>query len=372
MRWFIPAVLLLPILSSPLLASPCTNNNWQPTFVHDLENEDGPWYVTSGMSFIQLRWVPEGGYVPHACELVPGPQATRNRRGFTTCREYTRIQCGCSRSIPGNDTCAAFLAWHTQKVAPPGPGAGPGPAPGPAPGAQPGSTQTPPQQSVITVPGSAFQQAAQYRPGLSAQANSLILRGGKWTNGRLANGFYDGNRVFSSQTFDFSTGGDAYMRIAVNGGGKYMVFWPRVLEGVSVPPMSTDHSWANSIVVRQNETIFAHVHVEPGGAYRVAVARGGYDDQGGQIIASNAGQLANPRTRLDLQFGDNYAGEAASLTIAEAIVRAGGATAGGARSQPAGSGPAPARGGRPGGASCSSEADCASSICLLGVCAPAN
>ena len=333
------------LLTSPLAASPCTNDNWQPTFVHDLENEDGPWYVSAQMGFTQLRWVPNGGYVPHACELVPNVQATRNPRGYTNCQEYTRIQCGCSRAIPGNSTCAAFLASHPAKIVPPPPTPGP-----------------------INVPGSGFQRAPQYSGAISPQGNAISLTGGAWTNGRLKNGVYDGNRIYSSETFDFSAGGDVYMRLVVNGAGQYMGFWPRVLEGVSVNHMSTHHSWANSVVVKDNETIFAHVHVSPGGAYGITIARGGYGDAGGQVIYSNTGKLPNPRTRLDLQFGDNYAGTAASIAITETIVRAGAATT--STTPPTPPQTQGQRSNLPAGASCSTEAECASSICLLGVCAP--
>ena len=340
------------LFASPLAAAPCTNNNWQPTFVHDLDNEDGPWYVTDQMGFMRLRWVANGGYVPHACELAPSVQFTRNPRGYTNCQQYTRVQCGCSRFIPGNDTCAAFLAFHSAAVVPP---------------AQPAG-------SSINVPGSQFTPAPQYSGAVQVLGNAVVLNGGAWTNGRLQNGFYDGNRVFSAETFDFSQGGDAYMQLVVNGAGQYMGFWPRVLKGVGIPHMSTHHSWANSVVVEDNETLFAHVRVEPGGAYTIRIARGAYDDNGGQIVLQGSGILANPRARLDLQFGDNYAGTAASITIAEAMVRTGGPAASNPPPlQPAAQPPSTGlRGNLPGGAACSSETDCASSICLLGVCAPAQ
>ncbi|MBL8705105.1 MAG: hypothetical protein JNM30_09690, partial [Rhodospirillales bacterium] len=69
------------MLASGAMAGPCTNNNWQPTFVHDLDMEDGPYYVTADINFLKLRWEQAGGFVPHACELIRGPQDLRNRRG---------------------------------------------------------------------------------------------------------------------------------------------------------------------------------------------------------------------------------------------------------------------------------------------------
>jgi hypothetical protein len=360
--------------AGPVASSPCTNNNWQPTFVHDLEFPDGPWHVGSQGSFTQLEWSANGGYVPHACRLVPDKNATRNPRGWTSCSEYMRVQCGCSRSIPGNSTCAAFLAGHT--VAIPGPIAGGPNQPGGLANVAPPVPQPPPPIGAarsINVPASGFQQAQQYRGAVTPQGNSIVLTGGAWTNGRLANGAYDGNRIQSKEAYDFSAGGDGYMRIVANGAGKYMGFWPRVIEGVSVNHMSTHHSWANSVVVKDNEPVFAHVRVERGGDYRVTVASGNYDDQGGKIIYSNTGKLSNPRARLDLQFADNYAGEAASVTVSETIVKtAATPTATVEPAQPI-TPQAPPSGGKKGnGESCGAPEDCASSICLLGVCAPSN
>lgn len=393
-------VLGLLLGSSTLLASPCTSDFWQPTFVHDLDTDDWPFYVTSGGSFVKLEHREPGGFYPHACELVRGPQDVRDTRGFTSCREYTRIQCGCSRNIPGNQTCAAFLRWHTAATPVPGaPGASTSQPPSsaavspppvappiarppaaPPPIASPGATvpgptapPVPPRPQQVSIPPSpgSWQQAPQYNGAVQAGSSGLVLQGGAWTNGRLKDGFYDGNRVFSAQSFDLSGGGDVRMRFLVNGGGKYMGFWPRVFEGVSVHHMTTDHSWANSVVVPENAWIFAHLHVDPGGGYRVAVAQGNYDDRGGQVVYNNTGRLANPRGRLDLQFGDNYGGADASIVIGEATVAAGaGGQAGGAPSTPMPPRSTGGGGGRAAGAACGAPSDCASSICLLGVCAP--
>ncbi len=340
------SLVILLGLTSPLAAGPCTNNNWQPTFVHDLDNEDGPYYVTPNSTFVKLRWEQNGGYVANACELVRGPQDTRNPRGFTTCREYTRIQCGCTRSIPGNDTCAAFLRWH--------------PASPPVPG--PGPTAT----GLVNISPGMWLLAPQYHGVITRGSNSIVLHGGAWTNGRLKNGVYDGNRIFSTEIFDFSAGGDAYMQFSVNAGGRYLALWPRVLEGVSVHFVTTEHAWDRSVIVPENQPLFAHLRVEPGGAYRITLATGAYDNGGGSVVNSNTGRLANPRGRLEMLFGDNYVGVAASITITEAMVDIASAAA-----PP----PPPDRGngaGLPGGAACSRESDCASSLCLLGVCAPAQ
>jgi hypothetical protein len=167
-----------------------------------------------------------------------------------------------------------------------------------------------------------WQQAPNYNGPVSSNDAGLILQGGAWTNGRLQNGAYDGNRIYSKEVFVFSDGGDAYMRFSVNAGGKYLGIWPRVIEGVSVAPLTTDHSWAGSVVIPENTWIFAHLHVNVDGTYQVVVTLDNYDVAGGRAIYQNAGRFVYPRGRLELQFADNYAGNAASVTMGDARVLA--------------------------------------------------
>jgi hypothetical protein len=96
---------------SNVQAAPCSGNDWQPTFVHDLEKPDGPWFVNAGGSFTKLPGNSAVTWVPAACQLIARDNV-RNARGFTTCQEYTRVQCGCTRSDRSNTTCAAFLQTH--------------------------------------------------------------------------------------------------------------------------------------------------------------------------------------------------------------------------------------------------------------------
>ena len=106
---------LASLLGSPLAAAPCDSDYWQPTFVHDLENEDGPWFVTRQGAFIKLQGA-SGTWVTQACQMIES-YGLRDRRGFTSCQEYTRVQCGCSRNIRGNTTCASFLARRNPAAA---------------------------------------------------------------------------------------------------------------------------------------------------------------------------------------------------------------------------------------------------------------
>lgn len=96
-------------------ADACRNDGWQPTFVHDLDLPDGPWYVTASGQFAHLKITQSQSWTPHACDLIE-QGGIRDRQGYTVCEDYTRIQCGCQRGVSeGNRTCAAFLGLHTRQ-----------------------------------------------------------------------------------------------------------------------------------------------------------------------------------------------------------------------------------------------------------------
>ncbi len=91
-------------------AGPCRGNGWQPTFVHDLITPDGPYYVMPGGGFVKLVGRNQQEWTNHACSLI-NSNGVRNRRGYTTCYDYTRIQCGCDQYSGSNATCANFLRF---------------------------------------------------------------------------------------------------------------------------------------------------------------------------------------------------------------------------------------------------------------------
>jgi hypothetical protein len=106
--------ILIGCISGQVRADACNGNFWQPTFVHDLEQPDGPWFVMPDGRFTKLRG-DSNTWVAQSCDLI-GKYSVRDQRGFTSCQDYTRVQCGCSRAVPGNSTCAAFLAAHPAPV----------------------------------------------------------------------------------------------------------------------------------------------------------------------------------------------------------------------------------------------------------------
>ena len=100
---------LIGVLVTNAQASPCRNNQWQPTFVHDLISPDGPYYVMRNGSFVSLGRSSEE-WIDRACSLI-NKHGVRNRSGFTNCQSYTRIQCGCDDTSRSNSTCSRFLKY---------------------------------------------------------------------------------------------------------------------------------------------------------------------------------------------------------------------------------------------------------------------
>lgn len=112
---FFTLILILFAGINTAQAAPCTNNNWQPTFVHDLDNPDGPWYVTPNGQFIKVQIVNNQDWTPHVCDLI-NQYGVRDYTGYTNCQNHTRVQCGCKRGLSeGNSTCANFLSGHNKK-----------------------------------------------------------------------------------------------------------------------------------------------------------------------------------------------------------------------------------------------------------------
>lgn len=107
MSRIVPVLVVIALVAVPVGASPCRDNTWQPTYVHDLVNGDPtPYYVMPDGTFVALTgdWANQSG--PGMCCLY----GVRDRTGFTRCLDYTRVQCGCDRESLGNDTCRRFLA----------------------------------------------------------------------------------------------------------------------------------------------------------------------------------------------------------------------------------------------------------------------
>lgn len=278
-----------------------------------------------------------------------GPESVESCHAWWNANVAAR---GLGQPFPGAVVGAIPLDPRSFRAPPP---AGPSGPQGPRASGSGG-----PQTKGISVALSpnAWVRIAPHVGNVNSVAQGLAISGGAWTNGQLKEGRIDGNRLNSRERFNFATGGDVYMAFSVNGGGKYMGFYPRLVAGVSVTHMTTHHSWAGSVTVPDGSPLFGHLHVEPGGRYFLGITQGSYDDHGGQVLLRTTGQLANLTSPLELHFLDNYAGTSASLLVTEAwvyVARNAGTSDDNART---------------GSGACGSDADCPGSVCLLGVCAP--
>lgn len=111
---FLGIICLIGFAVNSAYAGPCRGNGWQPTFVHDLITPDGPYYVMPNGSFVKLIGMNQREWTNHACSLI-NSNGLRNRTGYTTCNQYTRVQCGCDQYSRSNATCARFLMFKGHR-----------------------------------------------------------------------------------------------------------------------------------------------------------------------------------------------------------------------------------------------------------------
>ena len=110
------------------------------------------------------------------------------------------------------------------------------------------------------------------------------------------------------------------MTFKADDGGRYLVIFPKIFSEGGYKLLSTDHSFAGSIVVSINTPLYAHFKVDTNGKYKTTVCRGGYDDKGGSPVSTVSGTIKKRIGRVRIWFGDNYGGTKASLVITEAKV----------------------------------------------------
>ena len=123
---FITTFISLLTVSSNSFAGACKSNSWTPTFVHDNDCQGekkytngrksscygGPYYVKksgSGYTFIKLKGYRNKEWKNQACKLIK-KYGLRNSKGYTSCQNYTRVQCSCyKRHKNKSNVCRAFL-----------------------------------------------------------------------------------------------------------------------------------------------------------------------------------------------------------------------------------------------------------------------
>jgi hypothetical protein len=90
---------------SAALAGPCTDNTWQPTFVHN-EDETAIFYVgPGGATFTPMA-------SPETAQATCSARGVRNTINGQTCaeRSWGDFACSCGDTPTGNSTCDAFNA----------------------------------------------------------------------------------------------------------------------------------------------------------------------------------------------------------------------------------------------------------------------
>ena len=157
--------------------------------------------------------------------------------------------------------------------------------------------------------------------GLINANDGLYMPAAPWKNG-CQNNVCDGNYATTKEKFNFQNGGDLYVSLAADGGGKYMWFGAS-MEGLSYIPLSTDHSWSGSFVIADNLRLFLHLKLNSDKTYSWTVCSGDYDDNGGTVLTSVNKTLSDTEyeqlesSSVKIWLGDNYAGTDASMTVYE-------------------------------------------------------
>jgi len=162
-----------------------------------------------------------------------------------------------------------------------------------------------------------WKQMPKYNGRSKRVKSGYLIEGGSFTNGRLRNGYYDGNSLLSKISFDTSDGAQARMRFALIGGGKYMHMNSGFIEGTSAVPLTTHNTWANSRQVPEKKWLYGKVAIKPDGRYILTISSLAYD---GQILVESHGTLSNKQVRFFVSFADNYAGKKAGIIISKAEI----------------------------------------------------
>ncbi|MFZ7101296.1 MAG: hypothetical protein ACOWWO_01390 [Peptococcaceae bacterium] len=159
-----------------------------------------------------------------------------------------------------------------------------------------------------------MQQGKEYKGPLAMSQRGLVMTGDVHTNGRVLNGYRDGNRIETVDAFNiknktiygaftvFGTSYGAYTGLAVDNvtGGGYV---------------STHHSWAGSKVVADGTKVYKTLSFTDN-TWAMTAATGNYYGRSGSILLeeksgklSEAAQEAiNSPRKIIFVFGDNYGG----------------------------------------------------------------
>ena len=166
-----------------------------------------------------------------------------------------------------------------------------------------------------------WKQDNRHRIPLVKTSEGLLLRGDDWTNGRVGkDGFSDGNSAISRDKFDFKNGGEVILKFKINGAGKYLNMFPRIFSPASYQLATTHHSFMKSVVLPENEWLYAHFISKPDKRFKTTICRYNYDFDNGKPILTHTGVMSGTEGHVYLIFADNYLGKAQSIVIGDAAV----------------------------------------------------
>jgi len=172
----------------------------------------------------------------------------------------------------------------------------------------------------------AWQQAEKHDARIVETTDGkLTLHGANFTNAKLVNGRYDGNRIVSISTFNLEWA-DVFYKFVADGADSYQSM-TLAAENIPSPRMSTHHSFADSVLVEKQTPYFVHISLQNNGIIKWTLSKNAYaTESGSEVVASKRIPLMLDQqeklkvTRLVVGFGDNYAGREASMTLLEAKV----------------------------------------------------
>lgn len=171
-----------------------------------------------------------------------------------------------------------------------------------------------------------WEQLDNRRPGASITYpdGKIRIQGAHWTNGRVKNGYADGNGVQSTKSFNF-VGKKSRIKFKMISPSKYAAIDIKPLH-VPVKGMSTNNSWAGSKVIRSGVWYYQTTTVDQKGRWKVILSTGNYADKSGSKVFSLSGKMKSDQLEKLKDspflacFGDNYAGTSAVLYLAEARI----------------------------------------------------
>jgi hypothetical protein len=169
-------------------------------------------------------------------------------------------------------------------------------------------------------------QHREYKGQLSQDAVGLKMTGDNHTNGRLVNGYRDGNRIDTVKSFDVKNK-TVYGAFTVYG-KDYCGYTGLAVDNIgSGAYVTTHHSWAGSKVVQNGTKIYKTLTFTDS-AWKVTIAKGNYyGRQGSNLIQEKSGvfseavkkSINNPQ-KIMFVFGDNYGGATNHMIVHELFI----------------------------------------------------